>query len=49
LRELDHVVVVAAEMQCITAKQQERLAGLIFEVQIMIGAFIKSDKKRYNY
>jgi hypothetical protein len=49
LKELDHLVILAQQTQCITAKQQERLAEQMFNLQNLIGAFIKSDKVRYGY
>jgi hypothetical protein len=49
LKELDHVVTIAKKMNCITTKQQERLAASMNDVQNLIGAFIKSDRKRYDY
>ncbi len=49
VKKLDYLTVLSAQMQCITPKQQERLAKLIYELKALIGGFIKSDKQRYNY
>lgn len=48
-KQLDFLVCLSAQTGCITQKQRERLAGLLYEVRCLIGAFIKSDKKRFNY
>ena len=47
LKELDYVVVLAREMVCITPKQHEQLAEHIFHVRNLLGAWIKSERKRY--
>ncbi|MDO5396374.1 MAG: four helix bundle protein [bacterium] len=49
IKELDWLITLSAQMQCITTKQQERLAMLVYEVRSLIGGFIKSDKRRFNY
>lgn len=49
IKELDWLTNLSADMQCITLKQQERLAGLIYETRALIGGFIKSDKQRFGY
>lgn len=49
VKELDHLVTLSKEMGCILPKQQERIAEQIFNVRNLLGAFIKSDKARYNY
>lgn len=48
LREIDWLVSLAAKTQCITRKQQERLARAIYEERVLIGGFIKSDRQRYG-
>lgn len=48
-KQLDFLVYLSAQTGCITKKQQERIAKLLYEMRCLIGAFIKSDKKRYNY
>lgn len=48
-KQLDFLVLLAAQTGCVTRKQEERLAKLLYEVRSLIGAFIKSDKKRFNY
>lgn len=48
-KQLDFLVMISVNMGCITYKQQERLARLLYEVRSLIGAFIRSDKKRFNY
>ena len=48
LKELDHVVVLSREMQCITPKQHEQLVEHIYNVRNLLGAWIKSERKRYG-
>jgi len=46
-KELDHVVVLAREMLCITPKHHEQLAQHIWDVRNLLGAWIKSERRRY--
>jgi hypothetical protein len=46
LRVLDTLLSTAREMQCVTARQREALAKLMLDVQRLLGAFIKSARKR---
>lgn len=48
-KQLDYLVCLSAQTGCITQKQHKRLAKLLYEVRCLIGAFINSDKKRFNY
>lgn len=48
LRELDWLVSLGARTQCITRKQQERLARVIYEERALIGGFIRSDRQRFR-
>ncbi len=48
LREIDWLVSLAARTQCITRKQQERLARVIYEERALIGGFIRSERKRFG-
>ncbi len=47
LKELDHIVTLAREMTCITPKQHEQMALHIYDVRNLLGAWIKSEKRRY--
>ncbi len=49
LKELDHMVVLSREMLCIMPKQHELIAKHIWDVRNLLGAWIKSDRKRYKY
>lgn len=49
IKLLDYFTELSAERGCITKKQQERLAKQIYDVRNLLGAFIKSDRKRYKY
>ncbi|MGN0181887.1 MAG: hypothetical protein ACI4DP_05690 [Candidatus Ornithomonoglobus sp.] len=49
LKELDWLITLSAQMQCITSKQQERIASVLYDVRRLTAGFIKSDKRRFNY
>ena len=49
LRELDYLIVLAEKRQCITNKQRNRLAALLFEVRRLLVGYIRADKERYKY
>jgi hypothetical protein len=49
IKELDYIVTVSKEMQCINDKQHENIAKIIYDMKNLLGAWIKNDKKRYNY
>lgn len=49
LKEMDFLVVFAKEQGAILPRQHEQIAGLIWEVRKLIGAWIRSDRHRYNY
>ena len=48
IKELDHIVTLSREMTCITPKQHEQMAIIIFDVRNLLGAWIKSEKRRYS-
>lgn len=49
LKELDYLTLMAVENSAVLQKQQVRLAEAIWDVRKRLGAWIKSDRKRYNY
>ncbi len=49
LKELDFLLVLAREMQCINAKQHGQAAVLLAETKKLLGGWINSDRKRYGY
>ena len=49
LKELDFLITFAKEQGAILPKQHEQIAGLIWEVRKLVGAWIKADRQRYNY
>ncbi|MDL2220826.1 hypothetical protein LJC55_04075, partial [Eubacteriales bacterium OttesenSCG-928-N14] len=49
LRELDTLTTLAAEQGAILPKQQKQMAEYICDTRRLLGAWIKSDRKRYNY
>jgi hypothetical protein len=49
VNELEHLITLATGYQAITLRQRERLSDVLDHVKNLIGAFIKSDKKRYGY
>jgi hypothetical protein len=48
MKQLDHLVIVAREMQCISAKQHEQLASRIWNVRNLLGAWLKSERRRFS-
>lgn len=46
-KELDYIIVLAREMVCLTPKQHEQAAKHLADVRNMLGAWIKSERKRY--
>lgn len=49
LKELDGLVTLARQMQCITGKNQERLSIAMCDVRSLIGGWIKKEKLRLGY
>lgn len=49
LRELDTLTTLAAEQGAILPKQQKQIAELVWDTRNLLGAWIRSDRKRYNY
>ena len=49
LKELDYLLTVAVEHQVLLHKQREQAAALVWETRKLLGAWIKSDRQRYNY
>ncbi len=47
MKELDYVIVLAREMLCVTPKQHEQLASHLWNVRNLLGAWIKSERRRY--
>jgi len=46
LKELDHLLVLAREMQCINGRQHEQLAVNLAAAIKLLGGWIKADRKR---
>ena len=40
---------MSVEHKAILPKHQAQLAALVWEVRKLVGAWIKSDRRRYNY
>ncbi|MCL1981853.1 MAG: four helix bundle protein [Clostridiales bacterium] len=49
LKEMDFLSTFAKEQGAILPKQHEQIAGLIWEVSKLVGAWVKADRRRYNY
>ncbi len=49
LKELDHLTLLAREMQCIYPHQHEQLARHLHDTRNLLGAWISSDRKRFQY
>ncbi len=48
LKVLDALIMIAREQQCILPKQYEIMSGLISDCVNLTGAWINSDKKRFQ-
>jgi hypothetical protein len=48
LKELDYLMTLSRELGAILPKQQEFAMKLIFDLRNLLGAWIKSDKKRFG-
>ncbi len=46
LKELDHLLVLARDMQCINGRQHEQLSVQLAEAIKLLGGWIKADRKR---
>lgn len=46
LKELDHLLVLAREMQCINVRQHEQLSVKLAETIKLLGGWIRADQKR---
>jgi hypothetical protein len=46
LKELDHLLVLAREMQCINVRQHEQLSVRLAETIKLLGGWIRADQKR---
>ncbi len=49
LNELDFLLVLAREVQCISTKQHSQIAVLLAETKKLLGGWINSDRKRFGY
>ncbi len=49
LKELDFLLVLAREMQCISSKQHGQVSQYLSETRKLLGGWINSDRKRYGY
>ncbi|MCL1809135.1 MAG: hypothetical protein FWG42_05095 [Clostridiales bacterium] len=49
LKEMDFLITFAMEQGAVLPKHHEQIAGLIWEVRKLVGAWIKADRHRYNY
>ncbi len=49
VKKLDFLVNLAGELNCITSRHQEILSELIHDVRNLIAAWIKKDRKRFDY
>ncbi len=48
LKLLDYLVTLSESCGCITSRQRERLVRAMYEVRMLLGAYIKSDRRRFG-